>query len=551
MICLLQRFASLLGCLTLVFAAGLQAQVLSPAISAKGQDIKTLIIYNGIHSPYSLADDLMALKLQIRRVAGTLEAIPVAQADVVRIAAADYVVVFCPQPVSELADTLRQAIADRQGPVLWVGYGADVLERFRLFEGKFKIAAFASDKPTEIITYQGTNWNATFTHWLPAQLSPAESSSVIMAASTEGDEVPSFRPIAWKTAHITFMTALPTLTANCALFGDLLLDFYGVKTPTPGNVCVRIDGYHCRRDHQEFRHMVDCLAGRGHPFIVGVIPAYYDALKGKVLDLDTQPEFVAALRYAQQRGGRLVMEGYLHANKGRTGQEPEFWDALSDAPLPGDKADYVRQRIEAGLRQMFAKGLFPIAWETPRYSASRADYAEFARYFSTAVERVQLSDATAQENFAGTACSVDDYGRVIVPENLGVVTGLRNTLVRIQTRAEVVSRLRGTISLCSFPAYLPEITLVQVVTMLEQIRAPFLDLADGNHWVQSSDMLLLTGSARRTINLNNARVRWQAFDRKGKLMGEAYEPTPFTGERVFERRQKGDYEIYQFNQGQP
>jgi uncharacterized protein YdaL len=541
----------MLGCVVLVLVGNIQAQVLTPAISGQGKDIKTLIVYAGVHAPYSLADDLAALKLQLRRIAGTVEDIPVGQADVARISAADYVVIFCPQPFPEFAEPLLRAIAQRRKPVLWIGYGADRLEGLPPFEGKFKIAAFASEVPAETITYQGTNWSETFTLWIPARIPAIETNSVILSVPMESDGKTSSQPVAWKTAHVTFVTALPTLTANCALFSDLLLDFYAVAAQPRGVVCIRIDGYHCRQDHQEFRRLVDCLADRGHPFIVGVIPAFYDAQKDKVLNLDTQPEFVAALRYAQQRGGRLVMQGYLHANKGRTGQEPEFWNALSDTALAGDNADYVRQRIEAGLRQFFAKGLFPIGWETPRYAASRANYAEFARYFSTAVERIQLSDATAQENFAGTACAADDHGRLIVPENLGVITGLRGAQLRIQARAEVVSRLRGTISLCSFPAYLSENKLAQAVTLLEQLRVPFLDLADGNHWVQSSDMLLLTGNASRTVNLNNARIRWQAFDRKGRLMAEEYEPTPFTGERVFEPRQKGDYEIYQFNQAQP
>ncbi|MFM2083043.1 MAG: hypothetical protein RL380_1734, partial [Verrucomicrobiota bacterium] len=57
----------------LVSAAPLFAQPLARLNSAKGADAKTLVIYSETRAAYSLADDLTALKLQLRRVAGSLE----------------------------------------------------------------------------------------------------------------------------------------------------------------------------------------------------------------------------------------------------------------------------------------------------------------------------------------------------------------------------------------------------------------------------------------------------------------------------------------------
>src|ERR1041385_6402711 len=123
-------------CVGVLLAAtsGLRAAILSPALSAKGAEAKTLVIYTSTHAPYSLANDLVALKVQIRRVATQVEEVDAAHAEPVRIAAADYVVVFCPQPFPTLPKPLLQAIAQSQHPVLWVGYGADNLEHLPPFE---------------------------------------------------------------------------------------------------------------------------------------------------------------------------------------------------------------------------------------------------------------------------------------------------------------------------------------------------------------------------------------------------------------------------------
>lgn len=548
----LLKSASLLVCIGMVGVVDSSAQVLSLPASEKGTTATTLVVYPKAHASYSLANDLAALKLQLARVATHIEAVTSADAETNKITEADYVVMFCPQPHPEFSEQQLQAVAQRKNPVLWVGYGADLLERYPPFENQFKVAAFAAAKPAATIVYQGRAWNEPLNIWLPATILATNVDAVIMSAQVRrGDTNLPAQPFAWRSAHATFYAALPTLTANCALFSDLLLDFYGVSDKTPGVVCVRIDGYHCRQDHMEFRNLVNYLFERKYPFIVGVIPAYYEAAKDKTINLESQPEFVAALRFAQERGGRLVLQGYQLGGKGRSALAPEFWDADADRPVAEDSPEYVRQRIERGLKLMFDKGLFPLAWETPKNAASSLDYLEIARFFSTSVERVQLSDATGQETFAGSACGVDEYGRLIVPENLGVVTGKRSALVRIQERSQLLSQLRGTVAMCSFPAHLTDDKLIQAVKALEQSHAPFLDLADGNHWVQTSEVLLLAGNARRSVSLNNARILWQAYGRDGRLLAEEYEPMSTTGERVFERRGKGDYEIYRFNQGKP
>lgn len=542
------------ACVLLASMCSVNAQsFLNRPVAAKGADAKTLVVYSETRAAYSLADDLTAVKLQLRRVAGQLEAVSAQQVDTNKLAAADYVVVFCPQPFPLLPAPVLEAVAHSAHPVLWIGYGADQLARLPEFAGQFEVAPFASTQPGEQVNYLGRDWKLPLTGWLPVQLNPTNTATTptmsVTTTATNGETMS--HPVSWKSGLVTFFAALPTAPTSSALFSDLVLDFYGVTKLSVAAVGVRIDGYHCHQDHLEFRHLVDYFHQRGLAFVVGVIPAYWNPETKKVEELDSQPEFVAALRYAQSHGGRLLVQGYVNTRKAGTGQEPEFWDAALDRPVPDDSAEYVRERVQQGIRQMLKRDLFPLGWVTPFNSASRADYAEIAAHFSTAVERVQLSDATAMENFAGTAVTQDDFGRLIVPENLGVVTGQKAALLQLQARAELQTRLRGTVSMVSFPAYLTDDKLTQASRLLEQLQAPFLDLADGDHWVQLPEAVLLTGNAQRRVTLQNARINWKAFDRNGKLLFEEAEPAPAPGEHLFQRRGKGDYELFQIIEAKP
>ena len=536
--------------LTMLAAANGQIQLNRPA-TAFGAGAKTMVVYSATHAPFSLADDLAALKLQLRRVASQLETVPLAQADTNKIAAADYVVIFCPQPFPNLAPEILQAVAHCPHPVLWVGYGADQLTRLSEFKGQFEVAAFAAEKPAETVSYLGRDWNQPLAVWLPVEMPATNAATnIIMSVAVTNDGVKVSHPICWRSGPVTFFTALPTTTAAGVLFSDMLLDFFGASA-SASSVCVRIDGYHCHQDHEEFRHLVDYLHERGRPFVVGVVPAYWNPETKKIQEMDSQPEFVAALRYAQKNGGRLVLQGFVNARKSGTGQEPEFWDSALDRPFTDDSPEYVRERLFQGVRQMVKHGLFPIAWETPFNSASRIDYAEIARHFSTGIERVQLSDATGLEKFAAPAVTQDDFGRAIVPENLGVVTGEKAAQTAIQSRAEMLAKLRGTVATLSFPAYLAEEQLIPATHGLEQLKLPFLDLADGDHWVQLPDLILLTGKAQRTVTLKDAIIKWKAFDLAGNLLDAEFEPQSVSGERVFQRRGKGDYELFEIIEAQP
>jgi hypothetical protein len=287
--------------------------------------------------------------------------------------------------------------------------------------------------------------------------------------------------------------------------------------------------------------MADYLYSRGVPFLVSVIPACRDAESGQVQELDSQPEFVAALRYAQQRGGRLVMQGYAH-EPGRG----EFWDLEHDRPLAEDNASYTRERLHKGARQLIQENLFPLAWETPDYAASRTAYGEIARVFSIAVERVQLSDATCLEKETMLAPFSDSQGRLILPENLGyVLGGTSNVCDGIKSAAELLTKLRGPVMGCHIHAYQPLARLAELVDTLESFHIPFLDLAELDNAVQIPGFLLLAGGAERTLNLRNATVRWKTFDRAGKLLAEEREKVKTNGERIFKRR-SGDYELVEF-----
>jgi hypothetical protein len=410
----------------------------------------TLVIYAGRHPAYSLADGLELLKLQLQHVATGLEVVPVADAVSNDVFNADHLVIFCPQAEPAIASELLQGIASRSAPTLWVGFGMERLQALPRFEGQFEVAKRPADTPLGGVKYRDRAWVAPVYPWLPVALR-LPASAVIMSS-------PENAPLCWRASNFTFFAALPITERVSFLFTDLLFDFYGVQDAPAPRLFLRIEDYSALSDHPELQRKADYLHSRGLPFILAVTPP----------DAAAPPDFVNALRYAQARGGRLILSG-----------AQAWWDIEHDHRRSIDPVS-ISAQIQSAAAQFIEQRLFPLAWETPHYSASREAYREVAKVFSTAVERVQLSDSTHTEHGVPLGFTVDAYGRFIVPENLGYVRGpaSTNALAEIRSRAEFLLPLRGVVAGCHIHAFQPLSKLVALVELLESFKTPFLDLAD-------------------------------------------------------------------------
>jgi len=507
----------------------------------RGPGAGVLLVYASPFAPFSMADALENLSLHLRRMEVTLHTVPLAELTVADAEHADYLVVLNPHPQIEMNEALRSVLADTNRPTLWVGYGLDAL-------GDTGLTA-ATVSPGDLLVsgsrlqHLGHPLDVPPATWQKVVLPDGAGTVLVDLITADGTQ-----PVAWREGHRWFFVSLPDGGLTGPLFGELLLDFFGATIVAPPHLWVRIRDYHPMSDHDRFTRMVDYLHARQIPFVVGFITAAPDPETGREKDLDSSPDFVQALQYAQQRGGRLILSGCQQLPEGHGA----FWNAEHDQPLPPGAVVQARACVETACRRMVAHGLLPLAWETPRNAASSRAYEELAGVFSTALERVQLSDATQREHYHGAAPTLDRFGRLILPENLGYVTFDEETsLPLMMQQARELKRFRGVVLGCDIHAYLPLDRLVELVRRLESLQVPFLDLARLDHRVRWPGGLLLTGQADLETLVASGPVRWRAFDRAGTPVGETVADTLFSGERHFTRRGLGVVELYETMEGSP
>lgn len=180
------------------------------------------------------------------------------------------------------------------------------------------------------------------------------------------------------------------------VFAELLGDFFGSNYAYGKRGMVRLeDVAPAIADTKKLKKIGRFLRRKGVPFAIGVIPVFKDPTSvyfGYPVEftLSDDPELVATLKKLQSWGGTIIMHGYTHQYDRSSGDDWEFWIEETNVPVPEDSVEWVQARIDAGLAEFHAVGLYPDVWETPHYSASQLDYHVIYNNFDIGYERTRV-----------------------------------------------------------------------------------------------------------------------------------------------------------------
>jgi hypothetical protein len=372
-----------------------------------------------------------------------------------------------------LPRALLDDLARTRRPVLWIGSGieelpVDVAARYGFAPGEYSDQDLAT-----WVEYQGERYPARVTEYGRVRVS-APSTRVLATYVGSGGRTPYIL----RGHNLWYVNGLPVLgseypdpahDAPALILADSLHAFFGNPLPASRKAVIRLEDVSVHIDPDRIIEATDYLYSQGIPFAVGVIPAqrFRD---GSIVSLRERPEFVKALRYAQDRGGTIILHGYHHTFG--SGEDYEFWDIERNAPLEGESWGMYARKVEDGIRILRNVGLEPRMWETPHYAASPLAYEVFSHYFSHAVEN---RDPVGWMPYPG---GPDEYGQVLIPEALGYINPSQGMTVEAQLRrANLLKIVRDSWAVGFYhPVNIPLTELKSLTTGLRKQGYTFADL---------------------------------------------------------------------------
>ena len=351
-------------------------------------------------------------------------------------------------------DSLLDDIASSDVPLIWMGPGLDQLfVRHPQLSADQQLAVEAPvvESPTTVV-YRGVELTlpSDATEVL-ATLKPAGASAQVVATAVLADGTTT--PWAVRTPRILALADAPFAyhddNMSYLVLADQMQDLFDPDRLTRHRAMVRLEDIGPAENPEMLMAIADVLAQRDIPFSMAVYPVWRDPAEvwdyGMELRLADSPDVVEAIRYAQSRGGTVILHGYTHQRgstpnpyDGTSGADYEFFSAhldendyvVEDGPFPDEMVESTRLRIQSAMIEMLEAGFDePTVFEFPHYAAAQADYQALAPVFDARFERSLYYLSNAAELPGGNGWLnqwfpypvVDTYAELVLPENLGNV----------------------------------------------------------------------------------------------------------------------------------
>ncbi len=228
--------------------------------------------------------------------------------------------------------------------------------------------------------------------------------------------------------------------------------------PHERQAVIRIDGVNPRTDPEQLRTLINFLHINQMPFAISVTPVFKKNGAAAPVRLHKKTKLTKVIKEAEEKGGVIVLNGYAHQLKKKTGTEREF-GAIEGLTVSEVRARTTR-RLQAAQEEMKRSGFTTKFWHTPFYQAAPADYQVFRRNFRYAFER-------SVEPPPPYKVGENAYGQLLVQENLGLERSGEAKKNRVSEKAW---RMRVVRDAYAGFTVKPETDLAAISTLVEKMQ---------------------------------------------------------------------------------
>ena len=188
------------------------------------------------------------------------------------------------------------------------------------------------------------------------------------------------------------------------VFADLLFDFLGEQPRhNAKNAFIRLEDIHPQVDLKYLDQAVNILKKYGIVPHFNIIPIYKDPNPepDQIVRMENSPAFGNLIKKYKADGDVFIWHGVTHQYNemknpftGISGDDYEFWNAITNSNIAEDSPQYVITRLNDGFNSLKKFNIYPQLWVPPHYHASAMDNIIFGGVFKWNIGRVVYSDYT-------------------------------------------------------------------------------------------------------------------------------------------------------------
>jgi len=427
---------------------------------------------------------------------------------------------------------LADAATNRATPLVWMGLNLDALQSAmgpKAFSDRFGISFVKQDTGYNRVIYKGVELTKGVIAAGPGDdlrgcTAEADGKqdcdpglglvrvtdpgrATVFAQASSSANAGRTAPYATRATNLWYVGDLPFSFAydsgedRYLALADLLHDMLGIDHGENHRALVRLEDVDARADVARLEANGAVLARHGAPFGVAAIPFHRDPQKEPGAEQGLAGSAVGATlaRFVRDDHAWIVQHGTTHQweggpnpDTGSSGPDFEFYRVTRKAdrsldfigPLPGDSAQWAKDRMQRGRAELEKAGIPAFAWEAPHYLASAVDYKAIAEMYPVQWARGSYFGSSPDGSEIVSQWFPyevkDVYGATMLPEDLGFMKPNTNDgrpavmpadLVRVAGKIRVV---RDGFASFFFHPYLDPGLLDETLTGIERLGYRFV-----------------------------------------------------------------------------
>ena len=435
----------------------------------------------------------------------------------------DYIFYIGVDPQFEIPNPVLNELEHFPGDICWINYGLDL---FLKFNGRdrfgLQMDGMMHDSLYQTVHYKGYTLPRVDPSYVHITVTDSSRCRTVVKMSGESNDL----PYVVKSGNLWYIADLPTAFVveggRHIVISDLLHDILHEDHVPKKIAMVRIEDVHPLTDVESLSQVIKYLKSQHVLFSIGVVPFYLDPESNVTSTMQDNPKFVELLHEAQRSGGSIVMHGSTHQFRGESTADYEFWDGMTEEMLFSDSKEYVRQKLNSGLRAFQENGIYPITWETPHYAASQMDYGVINSFFSSAYERRQTVNLHGSDQLLPYLIYNHTAGGKVLPENLGYIPLEDPNPAPMLRAAENNLAVRDGVASFFFHTFVDHKALKTIIPALKKDGYIFTSPRYTENHVTAPGYQAFTGSGHLRMSLEDQYYHEFYLDDHGKKQQEVY-----------------------------
>lgn len=407
---------------------------------------------------------------------------------------------------NKLSKNIENKIKNFQGNIYWIGNPVQ-----QLFSKEYGIKYVGKARNLVAINYKDKKYDIG----IQRKFNLIENPENVEILAEISDDKYKY-PFIFKQDRFYYVSRLDLNEPLIYIFADSLYEFFDIKPEPKRQILLNIQNVNPYTKTEPLKEQIIYLLENSIPFVISVNPFYKDENSSFQTPLAERPELVKVLKFVENQGGYLAIQGGTQQIKNGSFEGEDFFEWKKKNK--GDEIDWVNEFIDKSLMEMKISQLHPVAFDLSNYKLNQKSYEVIGGQFNFLIGNYSSVDWNINQSINPWVIKNKFNAEYILPNTFGIydyanTNAIEDTNKRLD-KVNVVRELEGSIGIY------PEMGIKELKELLKYIETKemtVIDFKEYDFWVKTKEYEFILNRGEQINYVHNLKneplfkFSWRVF----------------------------------------